>query len=55
MFRGRHRGLPGAIDRAIMLPSELLSYESAPDADKDPDARASSVRAHPSDTRQRAA
>lgn len=55
MFRGRHRGLPGAIDRAIMLPSELLSYESGPDPDKDPDAHASSVRDHPSDTRQRAA
>ncbi|WFD00227.1 hypothetical protein MYAM1_002975 [Malassezia yamatoensis] len=27
MIRGRHRGLPVAVDRAIMLPDELLSFE----------------------------
>ena len=27
MLRGRHRGLPVAIDRAIMLPSELEEAE----------------------------
>ncbi|KAI3624159.1 hypothetical protein GLX27_002935 [Malassezia furfur] len=29
MVRGRHRGLPVAIDRAIMLPNELLAYEQS--------------------------
>ncbi|WFC95868.1 hypothetical protein MBRA1_002522 [Malassezia brasiliensis] len=29
MIRGRHRGLPVAIDRAIMLPNELLAYEQS--------------------------
>ncbi|KAL7412684.1 cation transport protein-domain-containing protein [Mrakia frigida] len=28
MVRGRHRGLPVAIDRAVMLPTELLQEES---------------------------
>lgn len=28
MLRGRHRGLPVAIDRAIMLPTELQKAES---------------------------
>ncbi|WFD44269.1 hypothetical protein MPSI1_002935 [Malassezia psittaci] len=27
MIRGRHRGLPVAVDRAIMLPDELLTFE----------------------------
>lgn len=31
MIRGRHRGLPGAIDRAIMLPSELHAYDESHD------------------------
>ena len=32
MIRGRHRGLPSAIDRAIMLPSELHAYDQTHDA-----------------------
>ena len=31
MVRGRHRGLPSAIDRAIMLPSELHAYDQTHD------------------------
>ncbi|ORX61773.1 cation transporter [Hesseltinella vesiculosa] len=29
MFRGRHRGLPAAIDRAVLLPSEQLNHEDS--------------------------
>jgi Trk-type K+ transport system membrane component len=29
MLRGRHRGLPLAIDRSIMLPSELKNLREA--------------------------
>ncbi|KAI8060954.1 cation transport protein-domain-containing protein [Gongronella butleri] len=29
MFRGRHRGLPAAIDRAVLLPSEQLEQSDA--------------------------
>lgn len=32
MLRGRHRGLPVAIDRAVMLPSENLAYAEEEDA-----------------------
>jgi len=32
MLRGRHRGLPVAIDRAILLPSETLSWAEEEDA-----------------------
>ena len=28
MLRGRHRGLPVALDRAVLLPSEFLSTDS---------------------------
>lgn len=31
-LRGRHRGLPVAIDRAVMLPSESLAYAEEEDA-----------------------
>lgn len=33
MLRGRHRGLPYALDRAILLPSESLQQKEAEDAD----------------------
>lgn len=33
MIRGRHRGLPYQLDRAIMLPDEHL-IESAPESDE---------------------
>lgn len=32
MLRGRHRGLPVAIDKAIMLPSETLAWAEEEDA-----------------------
>nr|OQO31581.1 hypothetical protein B0A51_01423 [Rachicladosporium sp. CCFEE 5018] len=34
MIRGRHRGLPYALDRAILLPSEHLHKKEAEDADR---------------------
>lgn len=34
MIRGRHRGLPYALDRAILLPSEGLQKKEAEDADR---------------------
>ena len=34
MIRGRHRGLPYALDRAILLPSEHLQKKEAEDADR---------------------
>ena len=34
MLRGRHRGLPYALDRAILLPSEHLQKKEAEDADR---------------------
>ena len=34
MLRGRHRGLPVAIDRAILLPSESLAWAEEEDAHK---------------------
>ena len=34
MLRGRHRGLPVAIDRAVLLPSESLGYAEEEDARK---------------------
>ncbi|KAK3380237.1 cation transport protein-domain-containing protein [Lasiosphaeria ovina] len=33
MIRGRHRGLPYGLDRAILLPSESLNQKEAADAD----------------------
>jgi potassium uptake Trk family protein len=34
MLRGRHRGLPYALDRAILLPSEKLQQKEAEDAER---------------------
>ena len=34
MIRGRHRGLPYALDRAILLPSENMQKKEAEDADR---------------------
>jgi hypothetical protein len=34
MIRGRHRGLPYALDRAILLPSEKMQKKEAEDADR---------------------
>ena len=34
MIRGRHRGLPYALDRAILLPSEKMQQKEAEDADR---------------------
>lgn len=38
-IRGRHRGLPYGLDRAILLPSETLNETEAEDADARADAR----------------
>jgi hypothetical protein len=35
MLRGRHRGLPVAIDRAVMLPFEFASSRRGTDSDED--------------------
>jgi hypothetical protein len=44
MIRGRHRGLPYGLDRAILLPSESLNDKEAEDADRrGPRRRSSSV------------
>ena len=32
MLRGRHRGLPVALDRAVLMPSEFLAAHSPPQA-----------------------
>ena len=32
MLRGRHRGLPVALDRAVLMPSEFLAAHSPPHA-----------------------
>ena len=42
MLRGRHRGLPVAIDRAILLPSELQEIDDEPLARTTHDNRRSS-------------
>ncbi|KAL2181833.1 cation transport protein-domain-containing protein [Thermothelomyces heterothallicus CBS 202.75] len=44
MIRGRHRGLPYALDRAILLPSESLNAREAADAD----ARMNRIHSHAS-------
>jgi Trk-type K+ transport system membrane component len=31
MYRGRHRGLPAAIDHAVLLPSEQLNWSNTDD------------------------
>jgi Trk/Ktr/HKT type cation transporter len=45
MIRGRHRGLPYALDRAINLPDVL----AAVDANDDDEARAAEKRIDPTD------
>ena len=49
MVRGRHRGLPNAIDRAIMLPNELLAYEQLHDLHGDDDSDTESSGLYPPD------
>jgi hypothetical protein len=44
MIRGRHRGLPYGLDRAILLPSESLNAREAADAD----ARMARIQSHAS-------
>ena len=55
MLRGRHRGLPVALDRAVLLPSEFLAtlprQRSAPDEKKDAE-RAKSELSNVPETRQ---
>jgi hypothetical protein len=34
MLRGRHRGLPVAIDKAVLLPDETLAWAEEEDAQK---------------------
>jgi hypothetical protein len=46
MIRGRHRGLPYGLDRAILLPSESLNASEAADAD----ARMARLQSHNSGT-----
>jgi hypothetical protein len=43
MIRGRHRGLPYGLDRAILLPSESLNAKEAADADMRGPRRASTI------------
>ena len=49
MLRGRHRGLPYGLDRAILLPSESLNATEAADAD----ARMARLQSHNSTTAPR--
>ena len=42
-IRGRHRGLPYALDKAILLPSEELRRKEAEDADRRAQARRDSI------------
>lgn len=46
MLRGRHRGLPYALDRAILLPSEKLNRKEQEDGIRQLARRASSVSAN---------
>jgi len=41
MLRGRHRGLPYALDRAINLPSDILGGEDKAERYRDQDNRES--------------
>jgi hypothetical protein len=34
MLRGRHRGLPVAIDKAVLLPDETLAWAEEEDAQR---------------------
>jgi hypothetical protein len=44
MLRGRHRGLPVAIDRAILLPSEFEKTSDEPHVNATHDDRCASAR-----------
>ena len=48
MLRGRHRGLPVAIDRAILLPSQTLAWAEEEDAQKKMRSRTRSIDFGPS-------
>ncbi|KLO13675.1 TrkH-domain-containing protein [Schizopora paradoxa] len=51
MLRGRHRGLPVAIDRAVLLPSEYAKDKRADDGNDDfPDLTPAGANAGPNDT-----
>jgi hypothetical protein len=52
MLRGRHRGLPYALDRAINLPSDLITDDGEGEKYKDEDA-ATSERVSVDDSRGR--
>jgi hypothetical protein len=49
MLRGRHRGLPVAIDRAILLPDESLALAEEEDAHRRTTSFTSEVTMHPRD------
>lgn len=51
-IRGRHRGLPYSLDRAILLPSEALNKKEVADAERRMRRRPSSVGGMPSMERQ---
>ncbi|KAI1191121.1 cation transport protein-domain-containing protein [Nemania serpens] len=51
MIRGRHRGLPYGLDRAILLPSENLNRTEAEDAELRLQRRQSALSAAPTDRR----
>lgn len=56
MLRGRHRGLPVAIDRAVLLPSEYAKEKQSEDDERNegnnefPDMTPAGADAGPSDT-----
>ncbi|KAK5627782.1 hypothetical protein RRF57_003497 [Xylaria bambusicola] len=49
MIRGRHRGLPYGLDRAVLLPSENLHCKEVEDAELRLQRRQSAISAHPPD------
>lgn len=49
MIRGRHRGLPYGLDRAVLLPSENLNRKEAEDAELRLQRRQSAISMHPAD------
>ncbi|KAI1365211.1 cation transport protein-domain-containing protein [Xylaria arbuscula] len=52
MIRGRHRGLPYGLDRAVLLPSENLNRKEAEDAELRLQRRQSAISTHPADRRR---
>ncbi|KAF2172624.1 hypothetical protein M409DRAFT_62386 [Zasmidium cellare ATCC 36951] len=52
MIRGRHRGLPYALDRAILLPSEKLQQKEAEDAELRNQRRRSTFAEGPTDPKE---